>query len=166
MLMQKKEEDGVVWSVVFDVAKNMVPILLGVGLFYILFHLFKESIFGIVIYITAIAVGMMAFYLHQARIHSEVRTRFILNSLIVLMVTIFLYGQVYTLPASDQAYMMDNGHRTTLDQATGLYFSTVTFTTLGYGDIAPMGYFRYVAMVEAFTGVILVGIFIYGLTRS
>jgi hypothetical protein len=164
--MHKKEEEGVVWSVFFDLAKNMIPILLGVGLFYILFHLFQESIFGIVIYITAIAVGMMAFYIHQAHVNSEVRVRFVLNSLLVLMVTIFLYGQVYTLTAGDQAYMLDNGHRTTLDQATGLYFSTVTFTTLGYGDIVPMGYFRYVAMVEAFTGVILVGIFIYGLTRS
>jgi len=164
--MPKKEEDGVVWAVIFDLAKNLIPILLGVGLFYILFHLFKESIFGIVIYITAIAVGMMAFYLHQAHVHTEVRGRFVLNSLLVLMVTIFLYGQIYTLSATDQAYIIDNGHRTTLDQASGLYFSTVTFTTLGYGDIVPMGYFRYVAMVEAFTGVILVGIFIYGLTRS
>ena len=35
---------------------------------------------------------------------------------------------------------------------TSIYFSVVTFTTLGYGDIQPVGYSRLVATVEAFIG--------------
>jgi hypothetical protein len=31
-----------------------------------------------------------------------------------------------------------------------LFFSVVTFTTLGYGDIAPFGWSRAVAALEAF----------------
>lgn len=33
-----------------------------------------------------------------------------------------------------------------------IYFSVVTFTTLGYGDIQPIGFSRFIAAVEAFLG--------------
>lgn len=33
-----------------------------------------------------------------------------------------------------------------------IYFSVVTFTTLGYGDIQPIGFSRFIATVEAFVG--------------
>jgi hypothetical protein len=35
---------------------------------------------------------------------------------------------------------------------SSIYFSVVTFTTLGYGDIQPVGYSRLIAAVEAFIG--------------
>jgi uncharacterized protein YjbI with pentapeptide repeats len=46
-----------------------------------------------------------------------------------------------------------------------LYFSIVTFTTLGYGDIAPHGYMRLVAASEALVGIFLSGLFIFCLGR-
>jgi hypothetical protein len=33
-----------------------------------------------------------------------------------------------------------------------IYFSVVTFTTLGYGDITPVGFSRLIATIEAFIG--------------
>lgn len=36
------------------------------------------------------------------------------------------------------------------------YFSFVTFTTLGFGDIHPSGHLRYLAGIEALTGMVLV----------
>jgi hypothetical protein len=41
-----------------------------------------------------------------------------------------------------------------------LYFSIVTFTTLGYGDIAPFGWTRVVAAVEAFAGSFILALFV------
>lgn len=38
------------------------------------------------------------------------------------------------------------------DGATSLYFSIVTWTTLGYGDIAPMASTRFIAATEALFG--------------
>ena len=38
---------------------------------------------------------------------------------------------------------------------TSLYFSVVTFTTLGYGDIGPVGWARPFAALEAFGGVVM-----------
>ena len=41
-----------------------------------------------------------------------------------------------------------------------LYFSVVTFTTLGYGDLTPLGWSRTVAAIEAFTGSFSLALFV------
>ncbi|NVJ96958.1 MAG: pentapeptide repeat-containing protein [Alphaproteobacteria bacterium] len=41
-----------------------------------------------------------------------------------------------------------------------LYYSVVTFTTLGYGDITPVGASRLVAAIEAFTGSFTLALFV------
>ena len=43
---------------------------------------------------------------------------------------------------------------------TSLYFSVVTFTTLGYGDITPIGPSRLIAALEAFTGSFTIALFV------
>ena len=46
-----------------------------------------------------------------------------------------------------------------------LYFSTVTFTTLGYGDVVPKQSFRLFAASEALVGVLIAGLFLFTLSR-
>ena len=46
-----------------------------------------------------------------------------------------------------------------------LYFSTVTFTTVGYGDISPLGWVRVISSLEAIWGVVLVSAFVVSLAR-
>jgi hypothetical protein len=41
-----------------------------------------------------------------------------------------------------------------------IYFSTITWTTVGYGDITPLGKTRLIAATEAISGYIYMGIFI------
>ena len=43
---------------------------------------------------------------------------------------------------------------------TALYFSVVTFTTLGYGDLAPIGIARALAALEAFLGSFTLALFV------
>jgi hypothetical protein len=45
------------------------------------------------------------------------------------------------------------------------YYSTVTFTTLGYGDIIPLGFARYVAATEAFLGAWMMALFVFVFCR-
>jgi len=45
------------------------------------------------------------------------------------------------------------------------YYSTVTFTTLGYGDIIPLGAARYVAATEAFLGAWMMALFVFVFCR-
>lgn len=44
-----------------------------------------------------------------------------------------------------------------------LYFSFTTFTTLGYGDISPVGHCRLVSSLEAVSGIISFGFTIAGI---
>ena len=46
------------------------------------------------------------------------------------------------------------------------YFSVVTFTTLGYGDISPTGWSRLLACTEALVGVFMNSLFIFVFCRK
>ena len=46
-----------------------------------------------------------------------------------------------------------------------LYFSIVTFTTLGYGDIYPKPAFRLLASTEAILGILFIGLFLFTMGR-
>lgn len=47
-----------------------------------------------------------------------------------------------------------------LEFFNSLYFSVVTFTTLGYGDISPVGVARFIAACEAFLGSFTMALFV------
>ncbi|HEX9514136.1 MAG TPA: potassium channel family protein [Puia sp.] len=47
-----------------------------------------------------------------------------------------------------------------------IYFSVVTFTTLGYGDLSPVGSMRIVALLEAFFGALSMGFLVAGFSRA
>lgn len=53
-----------------------------------------------------------------------------------------------------------------LDFLKSLYFSIVTFTTVGYGDITPIGYSVFLSGIEMFLGVTMVGIWTATLARK
>lgn len=60
-----------------------------------------------------------------------------------------------------------NGAPTTVHRFwASLYFSIVTFTTLGYGDLKPVEGLRLVAGAEALTGAALMALFIVALARK
>lgn len=46
-----------------------------------------------------------------------------------------------------------------------LYFSGLTFTTIGYGDITPMGFARFLAVLEGLLGIVLSSAFVVSLVR-
>lgn len=56
--------------------------------------------------------------------------------------------------------LMDHGAKIEVDFPTALYFSIVTWTTLGYGDFAPHEEVRSFAAFEAGVGMIFFGVFL------
>ena len=53
-----------------------------------------------------------------------------------------------------------------LDLLTCIYFSIVTFTTVGFGDVVPVGLSRAVAAIEAFIGVFSISLFVVVFVRK
>jgi hypothetical protein len=71
---------------------------------------------------------------------------FILSYLMFIFAIIFLFSGTYALN-SDLFLVNDVSSEISFTDA--LYFSTITFTTVGFGDIAPLGVNRLLASAEA-----------------
>ena len=91
--------------------------------------------------------------------YGERPARVLLASALIIFVCAFFY--------SDSAALLYQGQATEGGFIQGLYFSTITFTTLGYGDLFPaeQGYFRQLAMAEAVAGALLMSLFIVCLAK-
>jgi potassium channel LctB len=59
-----------------------------------------------------------------------------------------------------------SGQTTRLSIADALYFSVITISSLGYGDLAPTGVARLVACVEVLVGLAMMGLFVAKLSSA
>jgi hypothetical protein len=84
----------------------------------------------------------------------------ILAAFLVHFIGIALYGGVYFLgePALGSLRDATPGETVeTIDLIASLYFSGVTYSSIGFGDIVPLGDLRLIAIVEGLNGLVLVG---------
>lgn len=88
-------------------------------------------------------------------------------SRIVLMmaVVMFIFAWIYSLPCL-QFVAPGGAARRSLALAEAAYYSGVTFTTIGYGDIVPLDLARWLAITEGLLGMLLVSAFLVSLTRK
>ena len=75
----------------------------------------------------------------------------------VIVFSAFLYKISGHIRAEDMLRPINFGE--------ALYFSMVTFATVGYGDYLPMGWARIVAVLEGMSGIFLTPLFLVALTR-
>ena len=87
------------------------------------------------------------------------------DTFILVVIILIFFSSTYLYPSDEHNFMSDNGTSKNLTMLDALYFSTVTLTTLGYGDILPHGNFRIFAMAEVFSGVLLMGFFLAGMSQ-
>jgi hypothetical protein len=82
------------------------------------------------------------------------------SMVILLSAAVYLFGGIAGLhgpiAVDPEASLLDNF----LTFLTCVYFSVVTFTTVGYGDIHPEGWVRACAVLEAFTGAFSISLFV------
>lgn len=70
------------------------------------------------------------------------------------MIQIWIFGLAYWALLKWPAFgSLGEGYRHFFD---AIYFSAVTFTTVGYGDMSPSGAIRLLAGTESLTGFVLI----------
>jgi voltage-gated potassium channel len=117
-----------------------------------------QLILGFALMVGAVAihlVGGLAAILHLRRrvaAHAGDSTLFALGVLVELFAALLL---LHLMQVSLWAllYWWQIGW----DFNTALYFSTVTYATIGYGDVVPPPQWRLVAVTEGLTGVLMLG---------
>ncbi len=79
----------------------------------------------------------------------------ILVAIISHLVQIVMFEFSYVWMVSDPRHGAISGTENP-DWGDLFYFSAVTYTSTGYGDLTPTGNLRFLAMIEALTGLIMV----------
>ena len=87
-------------------------------------------------------------------------------SLVIILLCAIIYCLAGNLGDSGIMEQVDDQFVTITSLKTSLYFSVVTFTTLGYGDMQPTGLMRLVAGFEALCGAGLMAAFVVVLSRK
>lgn len=77
---------------------------------------------------------------------------------------IVLFGFTYWL--NNDLIALNSQSIKSLGLWDSFYFSTTTFTTLGYGDFSPIGWLRILSSIEAFFGVVNMGFLIAGYSNT
>lgn len=84
-----------------------------------------------------------------------------LRSLFALLVQAVLLIHIFGAAYKGYGIVGSTGHMEgPIDWPDALYFSTVTWTTLGYGDFSPAEPLRLLAAGQAFIGYVFLGLFI------
>lgn len=84
----------------------------------------------------------------------------------ISLLFIFICALIYTFTGLNynNEFYAYSSHQSFTDNVnffwSCLYYSVVTFTTLGYGDFTPIGFSRALAAIEAFTGSFTIALFV------
>jgi hypothetical protein len=81
----------------------------------------------------------------------------VLAAFVAHTIEVWLYGIAYWLLYDQYGLGVFGGAEKVDGFDDCLYFSAVTYTSLGLGDLYPVGHFRLIAGVEALNGLVLIG---------
>ena len=141
-------------------------VILGIGFFiHRGFISIEQHELAAILFIIVLVWSLFYYYGHFLKEKRTDRTEFLISIFAGLFATIFVFALIYSAPCHDDSCFLVNGARQPLDFPDALYFSTVTITTLGYGDIAPLEIFRYFAMTEVLLGIIFTGTIVFFYTK-
>ncbi len=121
------------------------------------------SIFLVICFVVALSVTIHYEFLHQLtrllpNISIKPRPRILLGVLVALIahtIEIWIFSVAYFfMHRSDNWGYLEGNFDGSLEAC--VYYSFTTYTTLGFGDIAPFGDLRFLTGIESLTGLVLI----------
>lgn len=134
---------------IFEDYASLIIIIIFAVLHFIMRNSINTLLVTGITIIVLYSAGLMIFVRKWFR--SQSIAMFIISYAILVLIIIFLFAGVYYDHSTDFKIY---GEKTNIKFEDAMYFSTVTFTTVGYGDITPTEINRLVASIEAFIGII------------
>ena len=115
----------------------------------------NSIIIGICITIHYEVLNALAQFLPRIRHHRILILVSVVGVMVAHVIEIWVFGSGFLLMVSSEGFgqLRGNINNTLLDC---VYFSFTNYTTLGYGDIEPIGNIRFLAGLEALTGLVLI----------
>ena len=126
-------------------------------------HVFMAAVFLVagLVYLVFLVVQFLRFILRAPRVNSEVMCAGISVYLLLGLAWTLGYLLVATLADAQHPAFVFNAGPATMTSFNAFYFSFVTLTTVGYGDITPVSNVaRALAALEAMTGTLFVAVLI------
>jgi hypothetical protein len=122
----------------------------------IISFLFNGLLVGISVLIHFEVLNLLTIYTPNSRISRRVSILVgIFGSLCAHLLEIWIFGIGTFLLLKTETMGTLEGN-TTHSFMDCVYFSITTYTSLGFGDIAPTGWIRFLAGMEALTGLVLI----------
>ena len=132
-----------------DYAATAVIILFAI-VYYLLDAHVSALLIAVFVFILLYSAGLMLWV--RSTFGSRRVTHFLASYIITLVMIIFLFAGAYVSRADS---FIELGQPTKISFEDALYFSTVTLTTVGFGDITPLNVNRSLAAFEAFLGMLV-----------
>jgi len=121
----------------------------------------EAGLVPILLFIMFVVLNLLRYILRAPRVNSEVLCAGIATYLLLGLLWAFAYILVARLAPGSFVFTAGPASSQSMVGFTGLYFSFITLSTVGYGDIIPvLPAARLLAMVEAMTGTIYMAVLI------
>jgi hypothetical protein len=141
----------------------IIPALVGRWVNHFQPHLIHPAIFlvaGIAL-IAFVVVNLLRFVLGASEVDAEVLCASVSAYLMLGLIWTMAYWLVETLSPGAFAFNTTTGTKETMEGFNAFYFSFITLSTVGYGDITPVSKVaRMLAATEAMTGLLYVAVLI------
>ena len=142
-------------------------LVLAAFIFHRLFSLIHEEIIGAIIFIVGFSLGALYYYFNLFQAKDLHKFEYILSIIFVFFLTITIFAVIYAEPIENSNnYFLEFGEPYNITFSDAFYFSTTTITTLGYGDILPVGVFRFFVVIEVLMGLIYTGSMLYFIAKT
>lgn len=136
-------------TIIEDYISLTILTILGV-IDYFFWDKINTMIIVVMIFLLIYSIGLIPWI--DTLIRSRHSLVFAISYALFVIMIIFLFAGMYFANNSEFNY---NGQKTKLSFKDSFYFSTITFATVGYGDITPIETNRLIATFQAITGMIL-----------